>query len=99
MAAVPFLYLLQGFQRLEVDGGRVRRVGLRAVELDLATARVVKPGRSWWVQLFFLGHCLELRDADGHGLLVEAWLWSATTRSALLDAVAAANPSPESPHS
>ena len=69
------------------------------MELDLASARVTATGRSWWVQLFFLGHCLELRDDDGHGLLLEAWLWSAATRQALLEAVAAANPSDASPHS
>jgi hypothetical protein len=40
-----------------------------------------------------------LRDADGRGLMLEAWLWSASTRQALLEAVARANPSAASPHS
>ena len=98
-AAIPFMFFVQCFQHVEIVGVRARRTGLRAVELDLSTARVAKPGRSWWMQLFFLGRCLELRDADGHGLLLEAWLWSAATRNALVEAVAAANPSDASPHS
>ena len=92
-AAIPFMFFVQCFQHVEMAGNRVRRSGLRAVDLDLSSARVTKTGRSWWVQLFFLGHCLEVRDADGHGLLLEAWLWSAETRQALVQAVAAANPS------
>ena len=98
-AAVPFLFFVQCFQHVEVAGNRARRTGLRAVELDLSTARVAATGRSWWAQLFFLGRCLELRDADGHGLLLEAWLWSASTRQALVEAVTRANPSDASPHS
>jgi hypothetical protein len=91
LAAVPFLFFGQCFQHLEVVGNRVRRHGLRAVELDLTTAEIKANGRSWWVELFFLGHCLELRDADGHGLLLESWLWSTSTRDAVLHAVRAAN--------
>jgi hypothetical protein len=98
-AAIPFLFFVQCFQHVEVAGNRARRTGLRAVELDLSTARVAKTGRSWWAQLFFLGRCLELRDADGRGLMLEAWLWSASTRQALVEAVARANPSAASPHS
>lgn len=99
IAAIPFMFFVQCFQHVEVVGSRARRTGLRAVEVDLSTARIVKLGRSWWIQLFFLGSCLELRDADGQGLLLEAWLWSAATRDALVEAVAAANPSDASPHS
>ena len=93
-AAIPFLLFVQCFQRVEVDDDRVRRTGLRAVDLDLSTARVKATGRSWWVELFFLGRCLELRDADGRGLLLESWLWSKATRDALVDAAHAANPAP-----
>jgi hypothetical protein len=92
LAAIPFLFLAQCFQRVEVIGHRARRTGLRAVELDLSTAEVKATGRSWWVELFFLGRCLELRDADRHGLLLESWLWSKATRAAIVDAVRAANP-------
>jgi len=91
LAAVPFLFFVQCFQHLEVVGNRARRYGLRAVELNLATAHVTATGRSWWAELFFLGHCFELRDADGRGLLLESWLWSTSTRDALLQAVRAAN--------
>ena len=92
-AAIPFLLLAQCFQRVEVDGHLARRTGLRAVQLDLSTAKVKTTGRSWWVELFFLGRCLELRDTDGRGLLLESWLWSKATREAILDAVRTANPS------
>ena len=44
-------------------------------------------GRPWWIELFFLGRCLELRDADGRGLLLESWLWSKATRDALVATV------------
>ena len=98
-AAIPFLFFVQCFQHVEVVGNRARRTGLRAVELDLSSARIATTGRSWWAQLFFLGRCLELRDADGHGLLLEAWLWSAATRQALIDAVARANPGGAAAHS
>jgi hypothetical protein len=91
-AAVPFLFLAQCFQRVEVTGHHARRTGLRAVELDLSTAAVEKTGRAWWVELFLLGRCLELRDADRHGLLLESWLWSKATRTAIVEAVRAANP-------
>lgn len=91
-AAIPFLFLAQCFQRVEVTGQRARRTGLRAVELDLSTAEVKKTGRAWWIELFFLGRCLELRDADRHGLLLESWLWSKSTRAAIVEAARAANP-------
>ena len=68
-------------------GDRARRTGLRAVELDLSTAKIKATGRAWWIELFFLGRCLELRDADGRGLLLESWLWSKGTRDALVAAV------------
>ena len=99
LAAVPFMFFVQCFQHLEVTGNRARRTGLRAVDLDLSSARVTKSGSSWWMQLFFLGHCLEVRGADGRGLLLEAWLWSAATRRAVVEAVVAANPGIGPPHS
>ena len=99
LAAVPFMFFVQCFQHVEVTGNRARRSGLRAVDLDLTSARIARTGSAWWVQLFFLGHCLEVRDADGHGLLLEAWLWSAATRQALVEAVAAANPGAANPGS
>jgi hypothetical protein len=80
LAAIPFLLLAQCFQAVHLSGHRARRTGLRAVEIDLATAQVKATGRSWWVELFFLGRCLEIRDADGRGLLLESWLWSKATR-------------------
>jgi hypothetical protein len=91
-AAIPFLFVAQCFQRVEVTGPVVRRTGLRAVELDLSTTEVKKTGRAWWIELFFLGRCLELRDADRHGLLLESWLWSKATRAAIIEAARAANP-------
>jgi hypothetical protein len=96
LAAIPFLFVAQCFQRVEVTGHRARRTGLRAVELDLSTTSVEKTGRAWWVELFFLGRCLELRDADRHGLLLESWLWSKATRAAIIDAARAANPAEKS---
>jgi len=104
IAAIPFLFFVQCFQRVEVVGDTARRTGLRAVELDLSTARVKATGRPWWVELFFLGRCLELRDADGRGLLLESWLWSKGTRDALVAAVRAYDRAPsdgpgEAPHS
>jgi len=75
LAAIPFLLLVQCFQSVRLIGPYARRTGLRAVQIDLATATVKATGRSWWVELFFLGRCLEIRDADGHGLLLESWLW------------------------
>jgi hypothetical protein len=80
---------LQCRQRIVVDGGTVYRVGLRPVVLDLATAEVVAPGRRWWQELFFLGQSLQLRDADGHRLYLESWLWDATTRTAFVEAIRA----------
>ena len=104
IAAIPFLFFVQCFQRVEVIGDRARRTGLRAVELDLSTAKVKTTGRPWWIELFFLGRCLELRDADGRGLLLESWLWSKATRDALVAAVRAYDRAPsdgpgEPPHS
>jgi hypothetical protein len=77
---------LQCRQRLVIDGTTVRRVGLHPVVLDLSTAEVVSTGRSWWVELFFLGRSLRLRDADGHCLYLESWLWDPVTRVALVEA-------------
>jgi hypothetical protein len=91
-ASIPFLLLAQCFQRVEVSGDLARRTGLRAVQLDLRTAEVKTTGRSWWVELFFLGRCLELRDTNGRGLLLESWLWSKGTREEILAAVRNANP-------
>ena len=104
VAAVPFLFFAQCFQRLEVAGHRARRTGLRAVDLDLSTAQVKATGRAWWIELFFLGRCLELRDADGRGLLLESWLWSKETRDAIVAQVRSFDRSlsdgtGESPHS
>src|SRR4051812_37553330 len=39
-AAIPFMFFVQCFQHVEVAGNRARRTGLRAVELDLTTARI-----------------------------------------------------------
>ena len=90
LAAIPFLLLAQCFQSVHLVGNYARRTGLRAVQIDLSTARVLATGRSWWVELFFLGRCLEIRDADGRGLLLESWLWSKAMRSELLEMVRAA---------
>ena len=87
-AAMCFTLWLQCRQRIVVDGNDVYRVGLRPVRLDLATAEVVAPGARWWQELFFLGHSLELRDADGHRLYLESWLWDASTRALFTEAVA-----------
>jgi hypothetical protein len=84
LASIPFLLLAQCFQSVHLIGHHARRTGLRAVQIDLSTATVKQTGRSWWVELFFLGRCLELRDADGRGLLLESWLWSKATREELL---------------
>jgi hypothetical protein len=80
---------LQCRQRIVVDGNDVYRIGLRPVLLDLSTAEVVSPGARWWQELFFLGHSLELRDAHGHRLYLESWLWDASTRALFADAVSA----------
>jgi hypothetical protein len=81
---------LQCRQRLVVDGQFVRRIGLRPCVLDLATAEVVSVGRRWWVELFFLGRSLQLRDADGHRLYLESWLWDDVTRAVLAQAAGGA---------
>jgi hypothetical protein len=92
--ATMFLALwLQSRQRLVVEGDLVQRLGLRPVVLDLATAEVVCTGGRWWHELFFLGRSLQLRDADGHRLYLESWLWDAETRAAFVEAIA------DSPHS
>jgi hypothetical protein len=75
--------LLQCMQRISVDGRVLTRVGLRPVVLDLGTARLVREGSSWWRELFLCGPMLEFRDADGHRLYVEAWLWPPEMRDQL----------------
>ena len=92
-AAGFFALWLQCRQRLVVDSRFARRFGLRPVVLDLATAEVVCTGRSWWRELFLLGQSLQLRDADGHRLYLESWLWDGPTRAAFAEAVG------DSPHS
>ena len=79
---------LQCRQRIVVDGGTVYRVGLRPVVLDLTSAELVCAGRGWWQELFFLGRSLQLRDADGHRLYLESWLWDEPTRMAFVEAIA-----------
>jgi len=93
LAAVPFLFVVQCFQSVHVIGNYARRTGLRAVQIDLSTATVKATGRSWWVELFFLGRCLELRDADGHGLLLESWLWPQAMRDELAERASASRAS------
>ncbi len=88
-----FALLLQCSQRIHVEGRFAQRFGLRPVVLDLATAEVVRAGSAWWRELFLCGPVLELRDADGHRLALESWLWDAATRQSLLDAIGAAAPS------
>jgi hypothetical protein len=78
---------LQCRQRIVVDGTTVYRVGLHPVVFDLATAEVINSGRRWWQELFFLGQSLQLRDADGHRLFLESWLWDAPTRAAFVEAI------------
>ena len=87
-AAMCFALWLQCRQRLVVDGASVYRVGLRPTILDLSTAEVVATGGRWWKELFFLRHSLQLRDADGHRLYLESWLWDAATRNAFVEAIA-----------
>ncbi len=48
---------------------------------------VTEEGRAWWGELFFWSPSLQLRDADGHRLYLESWLWDATTRSGFVEAV------------
>jgi hypothetical protein len=86
--AMCFALWLQCRQRLVVDGHAVYRIGLHPTVLDLSTAEVVAPGGHWWHELFFLGRSLQLRDADGHRLYLESWLWDAETRTAFVEAVA-----------
>jgi hypothetical protein len=83
---VPLALLAQCRQRLEISGRYARRFGPRPVEVDLATATVRRPGRSWWCELFFLGSHFELCDADGHVLHVESWLWPDDVRRTLAEA-------------
>jgi hypothetical protein len=85
--AVMFALLrAQCGQRIVREGRFVRRIGLRPVELDLSTAQVVRGGVAWWRELFFCGRSLELRDAEGHRLYLESWLWDAETRHAFAEA-------------
>jgi len=93
VGALCLALLLQCSQRIVVDGSTAQRFGLRPVVLDLATAEVVRAGSAWWRELFLCGPVLELRDADGHRLTLESWLWDAATRQSLLDAIGAAAPS------
>ncbi len=86
-ATMCLVLWLQCRQRIVVDGASVYRVGLRPVVLDIASAEVVCAGSRWWQELFFLGRSLQLRDADGHRLYLESWLWDAPTRSAFVEAV------------
>jgi hypothetical protein len=85
--AMCFALLLQCAQRIEVDGRYVHRVGLRPTVLDLGTAEIVHAGSSWWRELFFCGPVLQLRDADGHRLYLESWLWPLETRLVFVEAV------------
>jgi len=85
--AMCFTVWLQCRQRIVVEGQTVYRVGLRPTILDLATAEVVATGGRWWHELFFLGRSLQLRDADGHRLYLESWLWDAPTRAAFVEAI------------
>jgi hypothetical protein len=88
-AAMCFALLLQCSQRITVDGRFAQRFGLRPVVLDLYTAEVVHAGSAWWRELFLCGPVLQLRDADGHRLTLESWLWDAATRESLLAAIGA----------
>jgi hypothetical protein len=88
-AAMCFALWLQCRQRIVVDGTTVYRVGLHPVVFDLATAEVISTGRRWWQELFFLGQSLQLRDADGHRLYLESWLWDASTRAVFVEAIRA----------
>jgi len=92
-AAMCFAVWLQCRQRIVVEGGEVLRIGLRPTVLDLGTAEIVCAGHRWWRELFFLGASLQLRDADGHRLYLESWLWDAHTRMAFVEAIS------DGPHS
>jgi hypothetical protein len=87
-AAMCLTLWLQCRQRLVVEGRQVLRFGLRPVVLDLATAELVCEGGRWWKELFFCGRSLQLRDADGHRLYLESWLWDAPTRQTFAEAIA-----------
>jgi hypothetical protein len=86
-AGMFFALLFQCAQSIVVDGRYVSRVGLRPVVLDLLTAEVVHTGSPWWRELFFCGPMLQLRDEEGRRLYLESWLWDATTRAAIVEAV------------
>lgn len=93
LGAMCLTLLLQCAQKIEIDGRFVKRVGLHPVTLDIATAEVVRTGTSWWRELFFLGGALQLQDADGNRLYLEAWLWEPATRSRFVEAVSRSTPS------
>ncbi len=96
-AAMCFTLWLQCRQKIVVEGTSVYRIGLRPVVFDLCTAAVVCTGTSWWRELFLLGHSLQLRDADGHRLYLESWLWDAPTRAAFVEAADRASDRPTQP--
>jgi hypothetical protein len=96
-SAPALLFLLQSGQRIEAGPERLRRAGLRAVELDLESAFVAQTGRSWVVELCFLGRSLELRDAHGARLRLESWLWTRATRDAICALVPASTPAAWAP--
>src|SRR5258708_6086199 len=54
---------------------------------EVGRVEVVHPGGRWGRELFFLGHSLQLRDAEGHRLYLESWLWDASTRTAFVEAM------------
>ena len=86
VGALCFALLLQCNQRIVVDGACAQRFGLRPVVIDLTTAEVVRTGSSWWRELFFCSMPLQLRDAEGHRLYLESWLWDVRTRLELVEA-------------
>ena len=86
VGALCFALLLQCNQRIVIDGGHAQRFGLRPVVIDLTTAEVVRNGSSWWRELFLCSMPLQLRDADGHRLYLESWLWDVHTRLELVKA-------------
>jgi hypothetical protein len=86
VGAMCFALLLQCNQRIVIEGQHAQRFGLRPVVIDLSTAEVVRTGASWWRELFFCSMPLQLRDAEGHRLHLESWLWDAHTRLELVKA-------------
>jgi hypothetical protein len=86
--AMCFAVLLQCAQHIDVDGRFVQRIGLRPTMLDLGTAEIVQTGSAWWRELFFCGPMLQLRDADGHRLYLESWLWPPEARASFVEAIA-----------